>query len=55
MAEFLEVIQTANNGYHDRDDYPPYALDPMSDRNRWMDYLWKINKEIDEAAKGKPS
>lgn len=48
MAEFEEVLRIANDGYHERDDYPPYAFDPMTDRNRWSAYLRKINAELDQ-------
>lgn len=34
-------------GYHDRDDYPPYALAPWDDRNRYREYVIRI---IDEMA-----
>lgn len=40
-----QVIQTANDGYHRRDDYPPYAMAPWDDRLRWSDYLKKIIAE----------
>jgi hypothetical protein len=48
MADFKEVIKKANDGYHNRDDYPPYAIASWDDRNRWIAYLEKINKELDE-------
>lgn len=37
-----KIIVRANAGYHDRDDYPPYAVTPWDDRPRWSDYLKKI-------------
>ena len=48
MADFEKVLQVANDGYHNRDDYPPYAMSVWEDRNRWIDYLKKINAELDE-------
>jgi len=50
MADFKLVSKTANDGYHDRKDYPPYALMSWDDRNRWIAYLEKINSELDEKA-----
>jgi len=47
MAEFKTVLETAHRGYHDRQDYPPYALASWDDRNRWSQYLKKINAELD--------
>ena len=51
MADFLEVLKRANDGYHDRDDYPPFALVSWDDRALWNAYLRKINEELD-ATKG---
>lgn len=50
MADFIEVLKVAQNGYHDRDDYPPYALMSWDDRPRWTAYLQKINEELDSSA-----
>lgn len=47
MAEFKDVLKMAHRGYHDREDYPPYALMSWDDRNRWSQYLEKINAELD--------
>lgn len=47
MADFLKVLDTADNGYSDRNDYPPYALAPWDERTRWSEYLRKINTELD--------
>ena len=49
MADFKQVLKVAHEGYHNRDDYPPYALVPWDDRLRWTTYLEKINEELDEA------
>ena len=51
MAEFKEVLKIANEGYHERNDYPPYALVSWEDRNKWNKYLEKINDELDEGKK----
>ncbi len=52
MADFEEVIKTANDGYHNRNDYPPYALASWTDRNRWIKYLEKINEELNKKVEG---
>lgn len=48
MAEFKEVLRKAHDGYHNRNDYPPFALASWDDRNRWCEYLEKINEELDK-------
>lgn len=40
------IIQRANGGYHDREDYPPFALTPWDDRLRWSDYIKVIAAEV---------
>jgi hypothetical protein len=40
-----------DNGYHDRDDYPPFALNSWDDRNRYREYVFKIIDE--QVAEGK--
>ncbi len=52
MADFREVLKIAHDGCHDRDDYPPFALMSWDDRNRWSNYLTKINDELDAKDKG---
>ena len=41
-----EIIREADRGYHNRDDYPPYAIASWDDRNRYRDYILKIIEEI---------
>ena len=41
-----KIIQAANDGYHNRPDYPPYALTPWDDRLRWSDYIKKVAAEV---------
>ncbi len=53
MADFKEVLKKAQDGYHNRDDYPPYALVSWDDRRRWNRYLEKINEELENATKTK--
>lgn len=50
MADFETVLKTADTGYHNRDDYPPYAVVSWEDRRRWREYMIKINKELNEQA-----
>ena len=44
-----KIKKEVDNGYHDRDDYPPYALVSWDDRNRYRKYVFKI---MDEFAQG---
>ena len=47
MADFNEVLKKANDGYHDRKDYPPFELMSWDDRRKWSGYLKKINEELE--------
>ena len=47
MADFKKVLEIAKDGYGRRLDYPPYAVAPWDDRNRWNAYLNDINDELD--------
>jgi hypothetical protein len=49
--ESIILKNTIDRGYHDRKDYPPYALAAWDDRNRYREYVFKI---IDELVKEKP-
>ncbi len=49
MADFKVVLKKAQDGYHDRDDYPPLGMTPWSDRITWTAYLEKINAELGTA------
>ena len=46
MVDFKKVLDIAREGYHNRDDFPPYALASWDDRIRWTDYLCKIDNEL---------
>ncbi len=46
MADFKQVLEVAQAGYHNRDDYPPYALVSWDERTRWTEYLKKIDQEL---------
>lgn len=49
-VDLIEKIKREiDNGYHNRDDYPPYALMSWDDRNRYRTYIYKI---MDEFAQG---
>lgn len=41
------IIERAHRGYHDRKDYPPYAIAAWDDRRRWSEYIVKIANEIE--------
>lgn len=41
-----KIIQAANDGYHNRDDFPPYALSPWNDRTKWSEYIEKVATEV---------
>ena len=41
------ILRKANDGYHNRDDFPPYAVMSWDDRLRWSAYIKKIADEIE--------
>ena len=45
--EAEKLKRKIDNGYHDRNDYPRYTIDPITDRNRYREYIFRI---IDENA-----
>ena len=48
--ELIEKIKRAiDDGYHNRDDYPPFAIMAWDDRSRYRKYVYKI---MDEFAQG---
>ena len=48
MADYEDVLRVADDGYRNRDDYPPYAVASFDDRPRWREYMMKINAELNE-------
>lgn len=40
------LLRKLDNGYHDREDYPPFAIDPMTDRNRYREYVRAVAEEF---------
>lgn len=49
VVERLEKLKRdIDNGYHDREDYPPFALAAWDDRNRYRAYVFKIIDELIE-------
>lgn len=44
--EALKLQRTIDDGYHNRDDYPPFALMSWDDRNRYRKYVFKIIEEF---------
>ena len=33
------ILNAISRGYHDRNDYPPFALDSITDRQRFSSYV----------------
>ncbi len=49
-VDLIKKIQREiDGGYHDRKDYPPFALMSWDDRSRYRGYVFKI---MDEFAQG---
>lgn len=46
--EAEDLKRKIDRGYHDRDDYPPYAIESWTDRNRYREYVFKIIDEFVE-------
>jgi hypothetical protein len=44
--EAQAIKRTIDSGYHNRSDYPPFALAPWDDRNRYREYVFKIIDEF---------
>lgn len=42
------IIHKLDGGYHDREDYPPYALVSWDDRNRYRKYLINVLADMIE-------
>lgn len=41
--KFKDIIRRAS---FDRDDYPPYAISPWDDRNRYQAFIFKVIDEL---------
>ena len=51
MADYNEVEKVAHLGYWQRDDYPDMeTVGPVDYHLKWVDYLDRINNELDEKA-----
>lgn len=47
LLDFIEKVKKEiDDGYHKRDDYPPYAIASWDDRNRYRQYIFKILDEV---------
>lgn len=44
-----KIKREIDDGYHNRKDYPPYALASWDDRSRYREYAFRI---MDEFAQG---
>lgn len=56
-GDFLELAKEIKHkvdmGYHNRDDYPPFALVSWDDRNKYREYIFRIIDEVcNEKTKG---
>ena len=40
------ILNAISNGYHNRNDYPPYALSAIEDRSRFSAYVSKVIKDF---------
>lgn len=40
------IISAANRGYHNREDYPAYAVLPWDDRLLWSDYIQRVATDV---------
>lgn len=49
------LLKAANDGYHDRDDYPPFALTSFDDRPRWNDYLRRVAADLPALSRPTPT
>ena len=40
------ILNAISNGYHNRNDYPPFALSAIEDRQRFSNYVSKVIRDI---------
>lgn len=40
------LLKKLDDGYHNREDYPPFAIDSMTDRNRYRYYVRTVAAEF---------
>lgn len=45
-SEAFQIKNAIDSGYRDRNDYPPFAIAPWDDRNRYREYIFKIIDEF---------
>jgi len=45
-SEAQKLKDMIDRGYHDRQDYPPFALTAWDDRNRYREYVFRIIDEL---------
>lgn len=41
-----EVVRAIEGAYHKRKDYPPFALDPFTDRATYHQFIVKVIEEL---------
>ena len=47
MADFRKVLEIAQEGFHNRDDYPGSQVEPYEYLDDWFEYMKTINDELD--------
>lgn len=40
------ILNAIDGGYHNRNDYPPFALDSMTDRARFSQYVSTVIRDL---------
>lgn len=46
--EATRLKNAIRNGYSNREDYPPFALTPFEDRNRYLEYVNRVIEDFTE-------
>lgn len=49
----IEILKELDDGYYDqeKDDYPPFALTPWDDRERYRDYIYRVLRRLVDEGK----
>lgn len=42
------IMRLIGRGYHERNDYPPFAISPFEDRPRYHQYVERVLKDLIE-------
>lgn len=46
-----KLVTKIQNAYHAREDYPPFKLDPMTDRSVYHQYILTLIREDQDPSK----